>query len=257
MSNEQPFVKGRKAMEVTRSETTAGRLRSPITWFGGKGNMIAKLLPLVPIHKTYVEPFAGAASLLFAKEPSPVEIINDLDSGIVSLFRILRDPERFVRFHNYAALTPFSREEYVVCKDTWKECADEIERAYRWYVVARMSFSGLFGSSWGYSITTSARGMASSCSRWMGVLELLPQICDRLMRVQIEHADFRNIISRYDTPQTFFYCDPPYILETRKSGGYAHEMTLQDHRNLVDLLLTVRGKVMLSGYNHAVYYDLE
>jgi len=70
-----------------------GRLRSPMWWFGGKGKMVKKLLPLIPQHKIYVEVFGGGASLLFAKEPSPVEVYNDLNSDLVNFFRVLRDPK--------------------------------------------------------------------------------------------------------------------------------------------------------------------
>lgn len=107
--------------------------------------MVAKLLPLIPPHKIYVEVFGGGASLLFAKEPSPVEVYNDLDSGLVNFFRVLRDPGKFEKFYRKVCFTPYSREEYCFCRDTWGECKDDVERAYRWFVVARMSFSGKFG----------------------------------------------------------------------------------------------------------------
>lgn len=233
------------------------RLRSPIRWFGGKGNMVAKLLPLIPPHRIYVEPFGGGASLLFAKEPSPVEVYNDLDSGLVNFFRVLRDPVKFERFHKLVSLTPYSREEYDFCRATWEMCEDEVERAYRWYVVARMSFSGCFGSSWSSAVTASRRGMADTTSKWLSTIDMLPSIHARMMRVQIEHADFRRILERYDTPETFFYLDPPYISDTRRDGEYKHEMTLDDHRDLVDRLLRLEGMAILSGYAHDVYRLLE
>lgn len=233
------------------------RLRSPIHWFGGKGNLRARLLPLIPPHKTYVEPFGGGASLLFAKEPSPVEVYNDLDSGLVNFFRVLRDPEKFARFYHLASFTPYSREEYAFCNSTWESCDDEAERAYRWYVVARMSFSGAFGHSWSRSITTSRRGMSESTSKWLSTLEMLPRIHERLMQVIIEHLDFREAIEKYDTPETCFYLDPPYVLEARRSGGYSHELSADDHRDLVDLLLRITGKAVLSGYRNELYLPLE
>jgi len=232
-------------------------MRSPITWFGGKGNMTAKLLKLIPPHHTYVEPFGGGGSLLFAKKPSPVEVYNDLDSGLVNFFRVLRDPEKFERFHRLVSFTPYSREEYNFCRETWEKCEDDVERAYRWFVVARMSFGGFFGHSWGFAVTRSLRGMADPCSRWLSTIEGLPEIHARLMRVQIEHKDFREIFTIYDTPNTLFYCDPPYVPDTRRAGTYKHEMSLQDHSKLVEILLKLKGKVLLSGYCHPVYEPLE
>ena len=232
-------------------------LRSPILWFGGKGNMVKKLLKLIPKHQTYVEVFGGGAQLLFAKPPSPVEVYNDVDSGLINFFRVLRNPEKFQQFHRLVSLTPYSREEYNFCRDSWEQCEDDVERAYRWFVVARMSFSGHFGHSWSFSLNASSHGMSAACSSWLSAIEMLPQIHARIMRVQIEHKDFRELLPLYDTPETLFYMDPPYIPETRKHGRYKCEMTIDDHRELVDIVLKVKGMVMLSGYRHSIYEPLE
>lgn len=229
------------------------RLRAPIRWFGGKGLMLGKLLPLIPPHDIYVEVFGGGASLLLAKEPSKLEVYNDLDSGLVNLFRVLRDPEKFERFHRLVSLTPFSREEFYIYRKNWNEPEDDVERAHRFFVVARMSFSGIFGNSWHYSLTSRAK----ATSAYLSAIDMLPEIHRRIMPVQIEHDDFRKIIERYDTPETFFYLDPPYIHATRRGGKYRHEMTEDDHRDLVDLLLRIKGKAMLSGYRHPIYEPLE
>jgi DNA adenine methylase len=234
-----------------------GSLRSPVIWFGGKGNMVAKLLKFIPLHRIYVEVFGGGASLLFAKEPSPVEVYNDIDSGLVNFFRVLRDKDKFQEFYRKVCLTPYSREEFYYCRDTWKDCEDEVERAYRWFIVARMSFSGDFGYSWGFNVSASARGMAKKCSAWLSTIEELPAIHERIIRVQIEHKDFRDLIKTYDTEDTFFYLDPPYVPETRKDGGYKHEMTDNDHEDLVEILLNIKGKAMLSGYTNRIYKKLE
>jgi len=222
--------------------------------------MVNKLLKLLPPHgsyKIYVEPFGGGASLLFAKKPSPVEVYNDLDEDLVNFFRVLRNEEKFKKFYHKVALTPYSRKEFYDCRETWSQCEDEVERAYRWYVVARMSFSGRFGMSWSFAVSASTRGMPETASKWLSIIEMLPEIHQRIMRVQIECDDFRKIIETYDTPETLFYMDPPYVPDTRRDGGYKHEMTLEDHKELVEILLNVKGKVMLSGYAHPVYESLE
>jgi DNA adenine methylase len=220
--------------------------------------MVAKLLKLIPPHRIYVEVFGGAAALLFAKEPSPVEVYNDIDSDLVNLFRVLRDEEKFQRFYRLVCLTPYSREEYNFYRQTFEDCQDDVERAYRFFVCARQSFSGHIFAGWHFSVTAGARGMARACSGWLSAVEGLPEFHARIMRVQIEHNDFRKIIPTYDTPETFFYCDPPYVPEARRlKQAYRHEMSLDDHKDLVNLLLGVRGKVMLSGYWHEVYEPLE
>lgn len=235
----------------------AKRLRAPFSWYGGKHYMVNKLLPLIPKHHTYVEVFGGAANLLLAKEPSPVEVYNDINSGLVNFFRVIRDKDKFKRFYEQVMLIPYSREEFYYCRDTWRDEEDDILRAVKWFVAARQSFSGQFGSGWGYNVIWSSKGMAKHVSGWFSSIELLPEVSQRLLRVQIEHNDFRKILKAYDTEETFFYLDPPYVLETRKCKAYEHEMSLKDHEDLVDLLLHIKGKAMLSGYEHNIYKSLE
>jgi len=235
----------------------AKRLRAPFTWIGGKHFMVKKLLPLIPKHHTYVEVFGGAANLLLAKDPSPVEVYNDIDSGLVNFFRVLRDKNKFQKFYEQVVLMPYSREEYNECRETWDKEEDDVQMAVKWFVVARQSFSGKFGSSWGYAVTNSVRGMADPVSKYWGAIDMLPEVAERLLRVQIEHNDFRKILKAYDTENTFFYLDPPYVLDTRTEAVYRYEMALEDHQELVDMLLHITGKAMLSGYDHEVYKPLE
>jgi len=208
--------------------------RSPIRWLGGKGRKKTKILPFFPPHRIYVEPFGGGASLLLAKQPAEVEVYNDVDSGLVCLFRVLRNPQKFARFYEKVCWTPYSREEYEYCRETWESCDDEIEKAYRFFVIARQSFGGKAYSGWGRAITESQRGMAAVVSRWLTA-----------------------VLADYDTPETLFYCDPPYVPSTRRGGRYRYEMTLEDHRELVEILLSLSGMVVLSGYQHNVYSPLD
>jgi DNA adenine methylase len=221
------------------------KLVGPLRWYGGKCRLVSKLLPFVPDHQTYVEVFAGGAALFFAKDTSPIEVINDLDSGIVNFYRVLRDPGKFKRFQFLVSLTPFSREEHARCKATWADYEDEVERAHRWFVVNRMCYGGVFDSGFGKSVTAGRNGMATNVASYLSTIDRLPQIAARLLRVQLENQDFREIIEGYDRPETFFYLDPPYVLSTRKNKAYRHEMTDDDHRELVEALLNIRGKAVL------------
>lgn len=251
-------------------------LRSPIAWFGGKGRLARKIVPLFPPHHCYVEPFCGGASCLFAKPPSPVEVINDLDSDIVNFFRVLRDPRKFEEFRRLAVLTPYSREEYyryrAEWRANWRGCqvspvgadvlsdslgSDDVASAYRWYVVARMSFAGEFGRSWGHSIATSRRGMANAVAQWLSIVDMLPAIAERARCVQVEHGDWLRVLQDYDTPHTLFYVDPPFVKSTRRGGRYRYEMDDTDHHKLVEALLSIRGKAVLSGYRNDIYSPLE
>jgi len=232
--------------------------RGPLRWYGGKGQLAKRLLPLIPEHKTYVEVFAGGAALFFAKEPSPIEVINDLDSGLTNLYRVLRDKDKFQRFQLLVELWPYSREEYYANRDNWRECENDVERAVRLFVVARQCFSGALKAGWSKDVDRGSRGMSKAVARYLSAVDQLPEIRERLQTVQVENRDFRKIIQEYDRPGTFFYLDPPYVTGTRRAKNvYEHEMTDEDHEDLVELLLGIKGKAMLSGYATPIYGPLE
>ena len=230
------------------------RLRSPLIWYGGKGMMVSKLLPLLPPHRTYVEVFGGGASLLFAKSPSPVEVYNDIDGNVVNFFTVLRDEEKFKRFKRMCEATPYSRRMWKECKERMNE-GDDVERAWRFFVAVRQSQSACGG--WSCRVEGVTGGMARGVSAWLATVDGLHHVHDRLRRVQIECDDFRRIIERYDYPDCLFYCDPPYVQDSRAAGVPYADMTLEDHKELVDLLLSIEGMAMLSGYKHEVYLPLE
>jgi len=220
--------------------------------------MQTKLLKFIPPHKVYVEVFGGGASLLFAKEPADVEIYNDINSGLVNFFRVLRDEEKFKEFYRKVFLTPWSREEFNFCQKNRNDCQDDIERAYRFFVSVRMSFSGTIEGGWARSLYNTNNKMAGHTSQWIGLIKKLPEIHCRIMSVQIEHCDFRKLINLYDTDKTFMYLDPPYIHETRNTTDlYKNEMDNKDHEDLVSLILSGKSKFLLSGYNHPIYKPLE
>lgn len=234
-------------------------MRSPIVWFGGKGQLVSKLLKYIPEHIYYCEVFGGGASLLFAKKPSFFEVYNDLDSGLVNFFKVLRDEKKFEKFYRKVCLTPYSRETYYWCKENWENIKDEIEKTWAWYIIARWGFSG--HHSWGYVVTHINKNMSSMCSKWLSIIELLPQIHQRVMRVQIEHLDWYDLLEKYnwEYSKSFYYMDPPYLPETRRSGGYKHELETNDHKKLIQYLLDnqTKKRFMLSGYDNNIYKQLE
>ncbi len=232
-------------------------LRAPITWFGGKACFRRKLYPLLPDHTAYVEPFGGGGSVLIGKAPVDIEVYNDLDEGLYTFFQVLSNPILFPHFWQRVSHLPYSRELYNECLNTWFATQDPLERATRWFVVARQSFSGEFGCSWGTCISSSNQGKIETAASWQSIMRVLPEIHARLQRVQIEHCDFRDCLKRYQGPGYLAYCDPPYVSSTRKSGTYTHEMTDQDHRDLVEILLQYQGAAVLSGYPNDLYRPLD
>lgn len=226
---------------------------SPLNWFGGKSKLASRIVSQFPAHHTYCEPFGGSAAVLLAKEPSKVEVFNDLDSELVAFFRVLRDAELCSKLRAVAEHTLYARAEFELAKQS---CDDPVEAARRFLVRCRMSFGGI-GEDWCYSVQTSRKGTAAAIRRWRWGLESLPAIHNRLKNVQIECADWRGVLRRFDGPNTLFFLDPPYVPQTRVAGKYRHELTREDHRELVALLLSAHGMIVLSGYAHETYEPLE
>ena len=219
-------------------------------WYGGKYVHLDFILPHLPTDaEHFCDVYGGSAAVLINREPAPVETYNDLDSELVNFFAVLRDQqERLIR---QIGLTPFSREELAKACDT-KPSLSDLERARRFYVRARQTRTGLAQTSsegrWAHCVLTSRAGMAGAVSRWLGAVEELPQIAQRLQRVQIENAPALEVIRRYDTPGTLFYLDPPYVHGSRgDTAAYGHEMTDADHCDLATLLCGIQGRAVLSG----------
>ena len=215
--------------------------------------MAKDIIEIFPEHKMYVEGFGGAAHVLFRKERSELEVYNDLHNGLYLIFKLLRENnEEFIR---KLSLTPYSRQEFEDSKSSMYE-ENEIEKARKFYVRTMQSVASNGG--WCYAKSKSRRGMCQSVSRWLGnIEENLTSAIERLKEIQIENLDILELIKKYDKEDTLFYLDPPYIQDTRKQKkSYDCEMTNEQHKELVDVLINVKGKVVLSGYDHPIYNKL-
>ena len=190
-------------------------------YMGGKYYLADNLIPLFPEHACYVEVFGGAANVLLQKPPSKVEVYNDIDRNVYNLFKVLREyPKEFQR---EVLLTPYHRDVYYEYRELLETEKNTFKRAVYFYTVANASFGGIFGKSWGFSIKKNhAKYLFKKNLR-------LETIIHRLQEVQIENRDFEIIFKNYDSPDTFFYLDPPYVPETRGEGKYVYEMTLECH----------------------------
>ena len=231
-------------------------------WYGGKYSHLDWLLPLLPDCRHYCEPFGGSAAALINRKPAPVETYNDLDGELVNFFRVLREQKD--QLIESIGLTPFSREEFEVA--IYSNCGElsELERARRFFVKARQVRTGLAQRAstgrWAHCLLSSRAGMAGAVSRWLGSVEGLSEVAQRLLRVQIEHRSAIEVIQRYDSEETLFYCDPPYVHASRgDANAYGFEMSDQDHIELARALRCVAGKVALSGYEcelmDQLYFD--
>lgn len=221
-------------------------LRAPFGYPGGKSKSLSKILPHLPYRNTYVEPFGGTGAILLGRHPSNLEVLNDRYMGIVAFYRVLRNPKLIQAFVERLDLTLHSREEFVYCRDTWKFVDSDLERAARWYYMMLASF-GSMGRNWGRSI----KGKGSMAGKIFNHIKHFPELHDRLRKVQIENQDWYDCIIDYDTPETVYYIDPPYI--DAHQGSYKHILSHDEHRKLVETIFSIKGFVALSGYSNPLY----
>lgn len=228
-------------------------------YYGGKYSHLDWLLPLLPTQGIthYVEPFGGSGAVLFNKEPSPIETYNDLDGEVVNFFKVLREQKD--KLLEQLAFTPYARAEFVAAIGKI-DGLTELERARRFYVRIRQIRSGLADATpgrWGYVKQESRNNMGSVVSRFYNGLDNLAAVALRLLSIQIESLPAVDIMGRYDSAETLFYLDPPYMPDVcHVLGSYMHVMTIEQHKELIASAKACLGKVAISGYDNPTYTEL-
>lgn len=222
-------------------------MKPVISYYGGKQRMASKIVPLIPRHTVYVEPFCGGAAILFAKPWPKVtnrdhyrEVINDHDKRLINFYQQLRNNGQALV--DALQLTPFSEHEHQIAKEL--DCEDKLEAARRYYVNVQQSFSNELNRGW-------RRGVygRNEAATWANKIAELPDYLNRMASVHIACDDALKIIKQFDSPQTFFYCDPPY--PGTDCGSY-QGYTLEHFQELVNTLDTCQGSFILSNYDQPI-----
>lgn len=224
-----------------------------IRYHGGKFRIADWIISQFPRHKTYVEPFGGGGSVLLCKEPSQIEVYNDIDDEVVNLFRVLRNTQQRQQLEFELYLTPFARSEfYQAYEDT--DCP--VEKARRMIVRAQMGF-GSAGATKGKTGFRMAGGRQKNYELilWDKYPSRLSDFAERLKQVLIENQEASKVINYYDDTDTLFFIDPPYVRSTRAANvsAYQYEMNDTAHIDLLDQINNVKGNVVLSGYDCDLY----
>jgi len=230
---------------------------SPILrYHGGKFRLAKWVMSFFPEHHTYVEPFGGAAGVLLQKDRAYAEVYNDLDGAVVNFFRVVRDPETRARLIEAIVLTPYARDEFDL---SWEPTDDPIEEARRLAIRAQMGFgsAGATKGTTGFRIDT-RREYGTAQHLWTLYPDAIHVAGERLQSVLIENRPAIDVMLQHDGKDTLHFVDPPYMLETRVlqangRGYYKHEMTDEQHAELLDVLLEMEGFVVLSGYSSDLY----
>lgn len=216
-------------------------MKTPITYYGGKQMMAKHILPLIPAHNLYCEPFFGGGAIFFAKPKSEVEVINDLNLFVVNFYEQCKT--NFDKLDHLIKCTLHSRTSHKQAKVIYDnpEMFSKLRRAWAFYVLCNQGFSGAISNSWGYGVAKNKSELRTKNKRE----SFLPAIKERLEIVQIERHDAVHVIKTRDRDNSFFYCDPPYYnADMAHYAGY----TLADFENLLKTLEAIKGKFLLSSY---------
>lgn len=223
-------------------------------WLGGKNRIRDKIVPYTLGATLYVEPFAGALNVLLARQVhKSMEVVNDLDHRIVNFYRVLQSQETRNALLQKLKYTPYAREEFALALEILRDPnTDPVDRAWAFFVAQNQGISGngcnaSNANNWGMSKDRNGARF------FRGHVEELDKLADRLSQVIIENRDALKVIETWDAPHAVFYCDPPYVPDTRKMdhrSRYQEEMRLEDHYTLTKTLLNLKGQGILSGYRH-------
>ena len=233
--------------------------RPVLRYHGGKWRLAPWILSHFPKHRIYCEPFGGGASVLLRKARSYAEIYNDLDSEIVNVFRVLREPTSAAELDRLLRLTPYARDEF---RESYEPSSSVVEQARRTIVRSYMGFASATasGKQSGFRARSDQSG-TSPATDWNNYREMVPLFTSRLAGVCIENRSAFDLIPASDHPEALFYVDPPYPHGTRNfhsasNGQYRHELLDDEHRQLAAILRSTKGAVILSGYACEMY-DVE
>lgn len=233
---------------INTNTVKTSNVHSPIRWFGGKFYLAKAIISLIPeSHKTYVEPFGGGGHVLTQKLPSEREIYNDIDMDVVNFLEVMKeDSDKLI---NSLETIPTSR--YLLEKWKVEELPeDKFERAVRWFYLLRQRITPInnnLKSGW------RAGKYKNAAFDYQNAVKRIRDFDKRLRNVRIENRDFREIIEQYDSPETVFFIDPPYVdREHFYKGGF----TQNDHIELAQILSSIQGKAIVTYYTDPLIEEL-
>ena len=214
---------------------------------GSKWKIADWIISYFPTHKVYLEPFFGSGAIFFNKESSYIETINDIDSNIVNLFEVCRQyPDELSAAIN---LTPYSREEFAKC---YEKSDNPIEQARRTLVRYHQSFGTSNSTRKSWRNVQQFNGPRTA-TMWNYLPDTVIEVCERLKEAQIENTDALTLIERYNDENTLIYIDPPYLKSLRRRNMYHNEMSVKQHKDLLDLIKSSKAKIILSSYDNELY----
>lgn len=233
-------------------------INAPIRYFGGKGGMINELLSYFPdssAYDSFVDVYGGSGVVLLNKPRVPIEIYNDINKNVYTLFKVLRDPVLFAGFQRLCELALYDESTSDEYRLSLRDELDDVERAFRFWYVNRTRHNGVGG----FSINTTVRRETSkSVSDFLSSVAELPGLHARLSTVVVTNRDSLDFISEWDRKRTLLYLDPPYVHSTRTEARYESDVDDEHHNRLVEMLNAIKNAyTVLSGYDNELYNQLK
>ncbi len=228
-------------------------MRTLLRYPGSKQRIAPWIISHMPQHHSYLEPYAGGIAVLLNKEPSRIETINDLDGDVVNLFRVIRGPGTREELIRQIVYTPYARHEYDNAFPENPEELSDVERAKNFLIRSGMGQGFRLYEKVGFKRDVAGREAAYAVRYWNDLPAVITGVAQRLKMVQIENRPAVELIKSFNHSNVLIYADPPYLMSTQSRKMYRHEMSDQDHVELLEVLLQHRGYVMLSGYDNDIY----
>lgn len=223
-------------------------IKTPISYYGGKQNLVSTILPLIPEHRTYIEPFVGGGAIFWAKHPSQAEIINDYNRELINFYEVCKN--EFIELEKMVRISLHSRSLHSDANVIYENphLFTRIQRAWAVWVLATQSFSAMLDGSWGYDVkgSTMPKKLLNKKNSFTEDLAI------RLQNVQIENTDALRVIRSRDHKDAFHYCDPPYF---NSDCGHYDGYSKEDFEALLQTLQACEGKFLMSSYPSDILAD--
>lgn len=219
------------------------KMKTPLTYYGGKQKLASTIQSIIAKHKCYCEPFVGGGAIFFSKEPSESEVLNDTNKELINFYNVVQN--RFVDLDAMIRVTLHSRRLHADASAIYNNphLFNEVKRAWALWVLSVQSFSSIIDGTWGYDKKGNTTTTKISNKR----SQFTEEFAERLQNVQLECADALYIIQSRDSAETFFYCDPPYF---NSNCGHYDGYTAEDFEALLKQLGAIQGRFLLSSYPH-------
>lgn len=223
-------------------------LKTPISYYGGKQNLVSTIIPLFPKHQTYIEPFVGGGAIFWAKRPSEVEVINDYNRELINFYEVCKN--EFIELEKMVRISLHSRSLHSDATVMYNNphLFTRIQRAWAVWVLSSQSFSAMLDGTWGYDVIkgTTSKKIANRRESFT------EEYAIRLQNVQIENTDALRVIRSRDYEGAFHYCDPPYF---NSDCGHYDGYTIEDFEALLSTLSQCKGKFLISSYPSDILSD--